>query len=122
MVDANPESCMRMQITLTTSRFRRFLHNDLAWDGRMSGPAGPRGVGKSTLFLQYARDHIQEERILYVSADNVYFSSHTLVELADAFSKGARQLAGAERGYVVKDDMEYAAGRTIPLRAFGLNY
>lgn len=37
-------------------------------------------------------------------------------------SKGARQLAGAERGYVVKDDMEYAAGRTIPLRAFGLNY
>ena len=71
MVDANPESCMRAQISLTTSWFRRFLHDDLAWDGRMSGPVGSRGVGKSTLFLQYARDHIQEERLLYVSADNV---------------------------------------------------
>lgn len=91
MVDANPESGMRAHITLTTSWFRRYLHDDLAWDGRMSGLAGSRGVGKSTLFLQYARDHIQEERILYVSADNVYFSSHTLVELADAFSKDGGQ-------------------------------
>lgn len=37
-------------------------------------------------------------------------------------SKGAKQLRDAERGFIVKDDIEYGHGNVIPLWAFGLNY
>ena len=37
-------------------------------------------------------------------------------------NKGKRQIADAAKGYVVRDDIEYAAGNIIPLCTFGLNY
>ncbi len=37
-------------------------------------------------------------------------------------NKGRKQLSGAERGFVVKDDIEYAAPGTIPLWMFGFLY
>lgn len=37
-------------------------------------------------------------------------------------NKGKRQIADAAKGYVVRDDIEYAAGNIIPLWTFGLNY
>lgn len=36
--------------------------------------------------------------------------------------KGKKQIAGLTDAYIVKDDIEYADGNTIPLWAFGLNY
>lgn len=48
---------------------------------------GPRGVGKTTLMLQYIKDNLPQDRALYVSAEDLYFSSHTLLELADSFAK-----------------------------------
>lgn len=37
-------------------------------------------------------------------------------------SKTSDQLTGADRGFVVKDDIEHGHGNVIPLWAFGLNY
>ena len=37
-------------------------------------------------------------------------------------NKGKRQIADVSKGYVVRDDIEYAAGNIIPLWSFGLNY
>ena len=37
-------------------------------------------------------------------------------------NKGKAQLRGAERGLVVKDDIEVGHGNVIPLWAFGLMY
>ena len=37
-------------------------------------------------------------------------------------SKGFDQLQNAEKGYVVKDDIEYGFANVVPLWAFGLNY
>ena len=37
-------------------------------------------------------------------------------------NKGSRQLQGVERGFIVKDDIEYGNSRIIPLWYFGLNY
>lgn len=68
-------------------RFRRYLYNEIPWQERMIGLVGPRGVGKSTMLLQYIKDHGVEGKYLYVTADNLYFSHHTLVELADEFVK-----------------------------------
>lgn len=36
--------------------------------------------------------------------------------------KGLRQIAKAERGFIVRDDIEYAQGNSIPLWHFGLLY
>ena len=36
--------------------------------------------------------------------------------------KSGRQIAEAEVGYIVRDDIEYAAGNIVPLWSFGLNY
>lgn len=37
-------------------------------------------------------------------------------------NKGQKQIATAEEGYVVKDDIEYGFGNILPLWAFGFNY
>lgn len=36
--------------------------------------------------------------------------------------KGKKQIASAENGYVVRDDIEIGTGNIIPLWAFGLTY
>ena len=49
------------------------------------GLTGPRGVGKSTLLLQKIKE--SNKKCLYVDADNLYFATHSIVELADDFVK-----------------------------------
>ena len=84
---------MRTQLELTTSGFKRYMYYKVSWDARMFGLVGPRGIGKTTMVLQYVKEHQNDRKILYVSADHVYFSTHTLVGLADEFAReGGEQL------------------------------
>lgn len=55
---------------------------------RMIGIKGARGVGKTTLLLQYARDSLPlDHRTLYVSLDDPWFSNRALTDFADDFVK-----------------------------------
>lgn len=84
---------MEGQLKQTTSSFHRYMFSQVSWDARMFGLVGPRGVGKSTMILQYIKEHRDERRMFYVSADHLYFTSHTLVELVDEFAKeGGEQI------------------------------
>lgn len=65
----------------------RYKYNEIEWRGHALGLVGPRGVGKSTMLLQYIKMQLEEKDTLYVSADHLYFASHTLVDLADRFYK-----------------------------------
>lgn len=65
----------------------RYKYSQIAWQGHALGLVGPRGVGKSTMLLQHIKMHLDLHDTLYVSADNLYFSSHTLAGLADRFYK-----------------------------------
>ena len=65
----------------------RYKYNEIEWRGHALGLVGPRGVGKSTILLQYIKMQLEEKDTLYVSADHLYFASHTLVDLADRFYK-----------------------------------
>jgi uncharacterized protein len=65
----------------------RYKYNDIAWQGHAFGLVGPRGVGKSTMLLQHIKMQLDLKDTLYVSADNLYFASHTLADLADHFYK-----------------------------------
>lgn len=71
----------------TPTDFLRYKYNQIKWQGRFWGLVGPRGVGKSTMLLQYIKLHLNIKDTLYVSADQLYFSEHKLVELADNFVK-----------------------------------
>lgn len=89
LMDTSLIAYMNGQLELTISTFHRYMYDQVSWDARMFGLVGPRGVGKTTMILQYIKEHGQGRKIMYVSADHVYFSTHTLIEVADDFSKEA---------------------------------
>ena len=86
MIDTRLYEYMHEQLRMTPKEFTRYKYHEIDWASRLVGIVGPRGVGKSTMVLQWIINH-PESHSLYVSADNLYFSSHTLVDLADDFIK-----------------------------------
>lgn len=71
----------------TPNQFVRYLYPHIHWESRMLGIVGPRGVGKTTLLLQHILNSDQTNESLFVFADSMYFSEHTLFDTAEAFSK-----------------------------------
>jgi len=71
----------------TSTDFHRYNFGTINWKARMIGLTGARGVGKTTLILQHIKLELPVEETLYVAADNFYFASHTLLDLADEFEK-----------------------------------
>lgn len=87
MIESKLYAYMDALLSQTDERFHRYLYTAIDWNARMVGIVGPRGVGKTTMVLQYIKEHKANYRALYVSADNTYFSAHTLVDLADEWAK-----------------------------------
>lgn len=72
--------------------FREQLYR-INWDVRILGILGQKGVGKSTLILQHIKQQGNAGDSLYVVADDIYFSAHTLLETAkDFFARGGKYL------------------------------
>lgn len=93
VMDNSLTAFMEGQLQQTTSTFHRYMYSRVSWHSRMFGIVGPRGVGKSTMVLQYIKENMDSHRMFYVSADQLYFSSHTLVDLVDEFAKeGGEQI------------------------------
>lgn len=65
--------------------FHRYMYDKIDWSDRLIGLKGPRGVGKTTLLLQRAKEFLDRNTTLLVNADDLYFTSHTLVDLTDDF-------------------------------------
>jgi len=74
--------------------FSRGLVEDIAWDERLIGIQGARGVGKTTLMLQHIKEKYGNSReCLYVSMDDVSFPYNSLVDLAeDFYNRGGKKL------------------------------
>lgn len=76
----------------TPLSFTRSLMEDIDWEYRLNGIRGARGVGKTTLLLQYIKQHLElDGTVLYVSMDDFWFTENRLIELADAFVKQGGQ-------------------------------
>jgi predicted AAA+ superfamily ATPase len=69
----------------TSLNFKRYLFDELPWGSRLLGIVGPRGVGKTTMILQYIKEQLDFNSTLYVSADDLYFTSNSLYELSQEF-------------------------------------
>ncbi|MBD3588432.1 ATP-binding protein [Bacteroides sp. GM023] len=74
----------RRRLKDTPLSFTRFLYEKINWNDRLIGIKGARGVGKTTLMLQYIkRNWEQTDCALYVSLDNLWFSNHSLDDLVE---------------------------------------
>ena len=96
----------------TDTRFLRYMYHLIPWENRMTAIVGPRGVGKTTLLLQYIKLHLSTKDALYVSAESIYFANHTLFDTAMRFSQyGGRHLFIDEvhkyKGWVTELKMIY---------------
>lgn len=59
----------------------RYLYPFFSIKNRLTGIIGPRGVGKTTLLLQYIKNNLYSEgKTIYFTADLVYFNQTTLLE------------------------------------------
>lgn len=79
----------------TSTLHVRSLADTINWDSRLIAIRGARGVGKTTLMLQYLKQNYADDwkSALYASLDSVYFTQHTLIELAEQFYlKGGKSL------------------------------
>ncbi len=76
------------KIDVVSLDFKRSLMDQIQWDARLIGIKGARGVGKTTLLLQFIKENLPiDESTLYVSLDNIWFAENKLSALTDAFVK-----------------------------------
>ena len=68
---------------------KRFLADKIDWRDRLICISGSRGCGKTILVLQHIRDTFEKDmdKALYVSLDSLWFTNHSLPELADVHYK-----------------------------------
>lgn len=74
---------------MTSLSYVRPIISQVHWNQRMVSIRGARGVGKTTLLLQYIKQNYGENprEAIYVSLDNLYFSRHTFLDFVNEFYK-----------------------------------
>ncbi|HAN78813.1 MAG TPA: AAA family ATPase, partial [Bacteroidales bacterium] len=68
--------------------FYRSLYKNIDWNDRLIEIRGARGVGKTTLMLQKAKELTEAgKKVLYISMDTPYFYKNMLCDTAEHFFK-----------------------------------
>ena len=77
----------RMLISQVSTALVREMMHVVDWDKPLVAIRGSRGVGKTTLMRQYIRQHYGTTagQALYCTMDGMYFTNHTLLDLAERF-------------------------------------
>jgi predicted AAA+ superfamily ATPase len=89
-------------LTRKTPSYKRFLFNDLSIHDRLTGLLGPKGTGKTTLMLQFAKEcEVDHDNILYVSCDWSNMANVSLLDLAKTFNDEGGKL-------LLIDEIHYA--------------
>lgn len=86
----NMESLFRkhkMLISQVSTDIVREMMHTIKWEKQLVAIRGSRGVGKTTLIRQYIKQKygISAGEALYCVMDSMYFSNHTLLDLAERF-------------------------------------
>ncbi|MCQ2217529.1 MAG: AAA family ATPase [Paludibacteraceae bacterium] len=83
----------RLLLNRVSTDFVRYLHEKINWENRLIAILGARGTGKTTLILQHIKMSDEPNTSLYVTADDFYFTTHRLFELAKEFyQNGGKKL------------------------------
>ena len=88
MLDALVKLSQEFLLT-KNQKFRRYFISQVQLDERLSILKGQRGIGKTTLIIQYLLDFVGGDRfspkILYIQADHLSLGSLTLYAIAEHF-------------------------------------
>lgn len=81
-------------VRATKILFRRDFIDEIEWNDRLIGLIGARGVGKTTIMLQYLKEKTQTKSdSLYITADNLAEPIESIFSLAEMFvKKGGKRL------------------------------
>ncbi len=78
----------RQKTGIISLDFVRGLLEQIHWQDRLIGIKGARGVGKTTMILQYIKKKLTPGKDnLYVSLDDVYFAGNRLNDFVEEFVK-----------------------------------
>jgi predicted AAA+ superfamily ATPase len=72
-------------IEATSLDFKRHLYREIDFDSRLILVRGCRGVGKTTLLLQYLKDSFDNLNSIYLSLDNILFNEIHLSDIIESF-------------------------------------
>ncbi|MCM1041447.1 MAG: AAA family ATPase [Bacteroides sp.] len=77
----------QMMISQTSMDIIRDIIHKVSWQKHLVGIRGSRGVGKTTMMRQYIRSKYgsQPGEALYCVMDSLYFTNHSLLDLAERF-------------------------------------
>jgi predicted AAA+ superfamily ATPase len=84
-------------------KYKRFLFNKIDFDERLIGILGARGVGKTTILLQYLQEVFKNKKILYLIADHPLVIKLGLFNIADEFQKKGGELLIIDEIHKIKD-------------------
>lgn len=74
------------------TKFIRYKYSHINFDNRLIGLIGPRGIGKTTLVLQYLKNYLPSKKSLYVTTEDFYFTTNRIIDLADEFVRNGGNL------------------------------
>jgi uncharacterized protein len=70
-------------IKKTKSTFRRYLMDGINWEAKLIAIKGAKGVGKTTMMLQYLKENFTGNEALYISMDSLIVKPYTIFEIAE---------------------------------------
>jgi predicted AAA+ superfamily ATPase len=77
-----------LRLSGTIPAYKRSIHDTIDFDAKMVGLIGARGVGKTTIVLQYLKSlNFHSDEAIYISCDHPVVASNTLFEIAEEFVK-----------------------------------
>jgi uncharacterized protein len=80
-------------IKTTPIGFKRYLYSTIDWSEKLIGIKGARGTGKTTLLLQYLHETgLSASQAAYLSLDEIYFLSHSLLEAVRSFHQSGGKI------------------------------
>lgn len=83
---------------------KRYLYLQINWNLKSIGILGQRGLGKTTMMLQYIKENFQNSsQALYVSLDNPFMQSVSLFEFAKEFEQHGGEILFVDEVHKYED-------------------
>ena len=91
-------------LKLQNYKYKRYFYHTINFNDKMLGIFGSRGVGKTTVIIQYLNSlKLPQSKKLYFSADSVITSSLSLYDIAAEFSKSGGKVLAIDEIHKYKD-------------------
>ena len=83
--------------------YKRFLFSKIDFEERLIGVLGSRGVGKTTILLQYLHEVYKDKKTLYIMADHPIVVKLGLFNIADEFQKKGGEILIIDEIHKIKN-------------------